>query len=427
MSKTAKRHSHHSRIVKDKSARQAVYKQSFGDLEDGTLYRDPLGFKTAGRSGTNGVALQKEWGEALRETTVKWDTSMPGANRASILDKWNELQRKGFNLRQTRDMMAKSLDTGDWQLPLDIITDVFVVKPEQTPAANFIPRRSTQDDVVHATPQTDEPEPVFDLEAGAATDGEGNRVYAEGDPSYADLEYAVDGYGIRTNISDKMILAASNLRSPEATQEEALMLGHRQKTERQIIWGTSATAPAEGDANGWGGFADFGARGADTGIGTLDPTSATPSDYKETVEQLIDYVEEQGADLGSIAVFLPFDAHRELRRSFEQNERYTAEEDLDTGFATFAMEGGLVPVFKTNGIPRFSDYPAGETNDGIFAVNMESVELAQLQEVMVQDLAKLGPEERMAVDQYNVLVSEAGDGSTLTSDHIAIGEIEVPA
>jgi len=94
--------------------------------------------------------------------------------------------------------------------------------------------------------------------------------------------------------------------------------------------------------------------------------------------------------------------------------RYTAAEDIDTGFATFAMEGGQVPVFKSNAIPRAGDYPEDDTNDGIFAVNMASVELAQLQEVMVQDLAKLGPQERMAVDQYNVLVSESGDGDTVT-------------
>ena len=427
MSATPQSRDYHDRVVKNKSNREAAYKQSFGDLEEGTLYRDPLGFQTSGPSGTNPVALQKEWGEELENTVVKWDSSVPGSNRATVIEKWNELQRKGANLRQTREIIGKALDTLDWQLPLDIITDVFVVKPEQTPAANFIPRRSTQDDVVHATPQTDQPEPTFGLEAGASTDAEGNRVYEFDDPSYEDLEYGVEGYGVATRISDKMILAASNLRSPEATQEEALMLGHRQKTERQILWGTSATAPAQGDTNGWGGFADFGQRSAGHGVSALDPTSATPEDYRETTEQLIDVVEEAGADLGSIAIFGPFDYHRQLRRAFTDEIRYDPGDDIITGFATFAMEGGNVPVFKTNGIPRLSSYPTGETNDGIFVVNMESVELAQLQEVMVQDLAKIGPEERMGVDQYSTLVSQAGDGSTIDSEHIAIGEIEVPA
>jgi len=363
MSTTVRSHDYHDRVVKNKSKRKAVYKQSFGDLEEETLYRDPLGFRTSGPSGTNPVALQKEWGDTFENTTVKWDRDIPGANRASVLEKWNELQKKGFNLRQTRDLIAKSLDTGDWQLQLDIITDVFVVKPEQTPAANFIPRRTTQDDVVHATPQTEEPEPQFGLETGAATDADGNRVYPYNDPEYENLEYGVEGYGVATRISDKMILASSNLRSPEATQEEALILGHRQKTERQIIWGTNATAPAEGDVDGWGGFADFGQGAAGHGVDPIDPTAATPEDYKETTEQLIDVVEENGADLGSIAVFGPFEYHRQVRRAYDQNERFTAAEELDLGFATFAMEGGNVPVFKTNGKVRTFDLSLDENEE----------------------------------------------------------------
>jgi hypothetical protein len=88
------------------------------------------------------------------------------------------------------------------------------------------------------------------------------------------------------------------------------------------------------------------------------------------------------------------------------------------------MEGGQVPVFKTNAIPNTSAYPSAETNDVAFAVNMDSVALYQLQEPTIQPLAKLGPEERIAADQYNVLVSESGDGSTRTADHIQIGQLQ---
>ena len=420
---TATTSNRHKQIIKSADNREQMYKQSFGDIEDGTLYRDVFGFKTGG----NPVTLQKDWGEQLENTTVEWDSSVPGASRSSVLEKWNELQKKGASVKQTREIIGKSLDTLDWQLPLDIITDVFIVTPEQTPAAEFIPRRTTSDDVVHATPQTDQPLPEFGLEDGATESEDGDRLYEYGDPDYEDLEYEVEGYGIATRISDKMILSSANLRSPEATQEEALMTGHRQKTERQIIWGTEADAPAEGDAAGWGGFADFGVRSAGHGVDPIDPTTAEPEDYKATFEQLIDVVEENGASLSDIALFCGFDAHRETRRAYDDLVRYTAAEDIDTGFATFAMEGGQVPVFKSNAIPRAGDYPADDTNDGIFAVNMASVELAQLQEVMVQDLAKLGPQERMAVDQYNVLVSESGDGETVDAEHIAIGEYDVPA
>jgi len=373
------------RRIVSKSDRQKVYEQSFGDLQEDVVFRDPLGFSTPGTTGQNRSTLQKEWSKKLHDVPVEWDTSMPGANTATIIEKWNELAKKGFNPRQTTEYIGKSLDTGDWQLPLDIIEDVFVVNPEQTPAAEFIPRVTTQDDTVHATPQTDQPEPQFGLEGGATTNADGDRVYEYDDHSgdYEDLEYDVLGYGVKTRISDQMILASRNLRSPEATYEQALLTGHRQKTERQIMWGSDGTAPAEGDAAGWGGFSQFGEVATTESQADLE----TPETAKETFEQGIDIVQENGADLGSIAIFCGYDLHRTVRRAFVDNERYQATEDLDTGFATFAMEGGNVPVFKSNAIPRLSTYPDAETNDAAFVVNMDSVALYQLQSPTLQPLA----------------------------------------
>jgi len=406
---------HKGRRIKKSTERKETYRKSFGDFPEETVYRDPLGFKTPGHRGSNPVAFQKDWGETLEKEVVEWSRDIPGSNRATILEKWNELQRKGFDIKQTTEFIQKSLDTGDWQLPLDIITDVFVVNPEQTPFADFVPRVTTQDDTVHATPQTDQPDPSFDLEANAPTDGDGNRVYPYEDPSYEDLEYNVLGYGVATRTSDKMILASSNLRSAESTQEQAMMLGHRQRTERQAFWGTDDTAPAAGDAQGWTGLSQM-------GQAELDPIAQadlqTPENAKETTEQAIDIVQENGAELGNIAVFYPYDVHRTIRRAYEDNERYTSAEEINVGFSTFAMEGGLVPVFKTNAIPRLSNYPDAETNDIGFVVNMDSVSMYQLQDVTLQPLADLGPESRSAVDQYNVLVSESGDGTTRDADHI---------
>jgi len=402
------------RRIVQKSKRKQAYNQSFGDLPEGVVYRDPLGFGTPGPAGTNQSNLQKDWSKKLHSTQVKWDRTMPGANESSIIEKWNELAKKDFDPAQTTEYIAKSLDTGDWQLPLDIIGDVFVRNPEQTPAAEFIPRVSTMDDTVHATPETDQPEPEFGLEAGASTNAEGDRVYAFDDPTYEDLEYNVLGYGVGTRISDQMILAARNLRSPEAAHEQALMTGHRQKTERQIIWGSDATGPASGDANGWGGFQQFG----ETAATATESELNTPGDAKEYTEQAIDIVQENGAELGNIAVFAGYDVHRTIRRAFEDNERYRATEDLDVGFATFAMEGGNVPVFKTNAIPRLGNYPDAATNDAMFVVNMDSVALYQLQSPTLQPLADIGPESRIAADQYNTLVSQSGDGSTIPATHI---------
>ena len=427
MSKSANfgKGTHAGRRIKKSQERKDAYRTSFGDFPEETVYRDPLGVKTTGPHGQNPVTFQKDWGDKLHNEQVEWDHTMPGPNRCSIVEKWNHLQEKNYGLRQTADMIGKSLGTGNFQLPLDIIQDVFVVNPEQTPAADFLPRVTTQDDTVFATPQTEEPDPSFDLESNVPTDSDGNAVYDFEDPTFAELEYGVLGYGVATRTTDKLILAGSNLRSHESVQEQALMTGHRQRTERQIFWGTDTAGPADGDANGWTGMSQMGEAASANGIDPIVPSDLdTPENVKAAFEQLIDVVQENGADLGNIAIFCGYDTHRAVRRAFEDNERYTAAEDLNVGFATFAMEGGLVPVFKTNAIPRVSNYPSAETNDVAFAVNLDSVSLYQLQDVTLQPLAKLGPEERLGVDQYNVLVSESGDGSTRDADHIQRLEVD---
>src|SRR6056297_1762603 len=100
-----------------KKHKDELFAKSFGDLDDGEIYRDPLGFKTPGAVGQNAVELQKARYEQLRDEPVFDDGS-------SVLEKWDELQRKGFNVKQTTEEIQKNLDTGDWALPLDILPEV---------------------------------------------------------------------------------------------------------------------------------------------------------------------------------------------------------------------------------------------------------------------------------------------------------------
>ena len=370
----------------------AIYKSSFGDLPDGTVYRDIWGWK-AGEP----VTLQKDRYEQLEAS--------------GIFDAFRTLRyQKGYSFADTLDTIAKDrLDTGDWQLPLDIIPDVFTVNPELTPAADFISRATTQDDRVHATPLTDFPSPSWDLEGESDTDAQDNLQYDTDEPTYDDLTYDVLGYGYATRVTDQMILASNNLRSAEATQEQALMRGMRIAEENQIIRGTA------NDANGWDGFWDLGTPAEDP-IADADVTD--PDDLKNYVEDLIDQAEENGAPLGSLAVFADFDAQRTLRRAYDDIQRVSPAEDLDLGFATFSMEGGVVPVFKTHALPSIESFDTGDDNDSIVVASMEAVYLGMLQETEAKPIAKLGPEERMAVDAYGTLVDES-DG-----DHIIVGQVD---
>ena len=400
----------HQAVVKNHSERQQIYKQSFADFPDRHIYRDPLGFR-AGEP----VVFQKEWSQKLYDEPIDFSDTAVGTDEATIVEKWDELQNKGFSVKQTTDIIQKALGTGDWQLPLDILEDTFVVSPGKTPMAEVIPRVTTQDDTIHATAETDQPDPQFDLEANVSTDSDGNAVYDYDDPAYEDLEYEVLGYGVATRYSDKLVLSSSNLRPTQSTIESSLLTGHRKTTERQILWGTDDTSPGDGDANGWAGFTQMGSTDADSiAAGDIENSDT----LKATIEQGIDIVGENANDISSLGVVLGFDVHRTLRRAYEDRQRYEPAEELDVGFVDLAMEGGQVPVFRSTAIPRIGNYPASSTEDFGFVVNLESVALYQLSEPTLDPLANLGPEERVGAAQYNVLVSEAGDGNVRNSEHI---------
>lgn len=385
------------------SDRDTLYARSFGDLPDGTIYRDPMGWK-AGES----VTLQKDlWDRLANE-------SIPELGGMSVVEKWNDLQQNGFTIQKTTETIQKSLDTGDWQLPLDIIPEVFVVNPERTPMADLMTRVSTQDDKVYATPVEEDIEPSFGLEAPDVTeDDEGNYQFEYDQPDYGDLEYLVEGLGAATRVSDKMVLSSANLRNASATQEQSLVRGMRKKMERQIIHGTDAAEG--GDADGFEGFNDLGSVIDDLG----DPDDLSDADVEDYTRQVIDEVEYQGAVERNIAVVCDFDWHRRLRESLVDNVRYDAN-DSDAGafFDTLNFDG--TPIYKSHAIERLSDLGADTTSTPIYAVNMDATYLAMLQESSLEPLARLGPQERMGVSAYGTLVAEA-------PDHIQSYTVTTPA
>ena len=376
-----------------KAQKSTMYETTFKGLDDGTIYRDPAGWKTR-----DGVELQKDRWE-------QYNQPVDALGGMSIVEKWNQLQKKGFSLGDTTYEIQKSLDTGDWTLPLDIIPEAFVVNPGVTPMADMMTRVTTQDDEVVATPITQDPEPTFGLEApDVGEDASGNYEYEYEQPEYGDLTYGVRGLGMATRLSDKLILASNNLRNAESTQEMSLMRGMRKKMEDQIIHGTDATQG--GDANGWDGFADL-ADGDGTPIDDLgDPSTITPEDAEETTRQVIDEVEFEGAPANDIAVVCDFDFHKLLRDAITDRQRYDdAQEEISAGFRTLVFDD--TPIFKSDRMDRLSDIPAGETRNTVYAVNMNSTYLSMLRETTVNPLANLGPQERFAVDNYGTLTAEA--------------------
>ena len=371
-----------------KKNKDTLYKRSFGDLPDGTIYRDPAGWKSGDGQA---IELQKDRFEQLAREPV---AALGGA---TILEKWNDLQRKGFGLEESTKEIRKNLDTGDWTLPLDILPQVFVVNPEQLPMADMMARVTTQDDEVVPTPLTDHPSISHGLETTNDTEGS----YSYSDPTYDDtVSFDVIGYGAATRLEDKLILASSNLRNAESTQEQAFVRAMRQEEERQIILGT------DNNANGFVGFNDLISNQDGAVVDDLgDPDSASSDDFEQATRDIIDAAEYAGAPRDSLAVVVDFDWHKEVRKSLVSQQRYEGNiSEVGAGFSAMTLDD--VPVMKSHAIPRAFDRADGSTYNQAYTVNMDATYLSMLQEVQVKPLAKVSPQEQFAVDAYGCLTSE---------------------
>jgi hypothetical protein len=257
-------------------------------------------------------------------------------------------------------------------------------------------RVTTQDDEVTPTPLTDHPEFDFGLET--TNDSEGSYSYK--DATYdGDLAFEVEGMGAATRLEDKLVLASSNVRTAESTQQEAFIRGGQQTLERQIIRGTDY------NANGPDGFNDLISSGQGDAITDIgDPDSWSPSDVEAAVRQIVNEAEFQGANRDRLAVVTDFETHQELRKSLVDNVRYEPMADTFGVSSTLDFDG--VPVFKSHAIPKASTRSDGSTYNQIYTVNMEATYLSVLQELSMKPLAKVAPQSQTAFDMYWTLTSE---------------------
>lgn len=348
-----------------------MYKSSFMDVPDRTIYWDPQGFM----KGESIDLKEKMWKE--------WEDK-------GIVEKFDSLQQEeGYPLEKAIDHIAKNYDTTDWNIPVFFVPEVRVVQPERTPIADNIPRVTVDSDSINITAETDQPDPTFGLET--TDDTEGSYTYADG--TYTDYTYDVVGYGVATRLEDKLVLAADALRSTQSVAEQAHVNGIRQTEERQILRGT------ENDSAGFDGMKD---------LGTLEQTVdlANTIDWKSVLRDLISEVEYQGGNRGNIAVAVDFDTFNAIANDLEDEVRYVDPgEELGYGFQALKFDG--VQIWKTNGLIK-QDNISTDTDETIMvAADMGSNYMGMLQDMTVKPLAKVGPQEQFATDVYGTFVSEA--------------------
>lgn len=363
-------------FIKSKSGirkeQDSLYKSSFQDLEHKTVYWDPLGFRS---NVEKSVDLKDEF----------WDEYQPVAK--AFHEKHVE---ENYPFEKALDYVAKNYDTAEWNIPLYYVPEIRVSNPEQTPAADLIPRVSVNSDTVNVTEETDQPSPTAGLET--TNDTEGSYTYADG--TYVDHQYDVVGYGLASRLEDKMVLASDVLRATQSVAEQAHATGIRQYEERQILRGT------ENDANGFNGMKDEG-----TNHSTIDLGTDTPN-WREELRSLISEAVFQGANEGNIVVFVDFDTYDDIENDLEDEVRYVNPGD-ELGFGFQALKFKGVQIMRSHALERQDTIGTDATETVMIAADMGSNYMGMLQDMTVKPLAKVAPQEQFATDAYGTFVSEA--------------------
>ncbi len=349
-----------------KSMSDRLYKSAFKDLPERTTYWDPMGYRVPG-----GVNLKKEFFEADKD----------------LIEKFDELHlEKDYSIKGATEKVSKDLDTDGWDIPAYYLPELYVVNPQKTPMSDMIARETVSGETIKATEQVSEISPTFADEPTSYTEETNMDQY------FTTLDYAIKFYGFEANITDKMSLASRTLRSSENAVENLMMKSMRFSEEKQIFQGTS-----DNNGSGFDGLTDI----QSSYYKQIDPSSVS---WKSDLRDLITESEDKGADRENLAVFTSFENFTNIANSLDDYTRYIDVGD-ELGFGFQALEFDGVPVMKTQGIPDNSSLSSNQPY--LFSVDMGSLFMGMLRDTTITPLAKTAPVEKIAVDAYGALASEA--------------------
>lgn len=338
---------------------KSLNRKSFQDLEDGDLYHDPMG-KRAGKS----VLAKSDFYERYEDSYKMFD----------------ELHKeKGLSVMESYKEVRKSLDTTDWSMPIWFLPDVELVNPQTTPLADMLAREATDRDTIKVTyvAEGDEPGVNTSIES-EFTD------YSENDMDWSELSYDVSGYNVVLGVSDKIQLADDGLRNPRQAVENIALQRIRQWEEEETILGTDDEFTSLVDES--------------TESDSVDEDSTGEAD----IRGLIKDARKAGANIEELGIVTTFDAYESVVSDLTEYTRYTPQEEFDFGYKTLTIED--VPVMPSHG---FGDRGAEEEHTIVF--NMGRSFMGMLMDATIRPIARTGPNERIAVDNYGTFVMEKPD------------------
>ena len=327
------------------------------------LYWDPMGYQTGG--------AVRNLTPAMYEKSRKF---------VELYNKCLEKEMRPSMIEMEMNMLAKSLDTADWTLPIYAYPGVEMVNPGITPFADLIPRRSVNRKTIQVTPMLTQGEAEFFTENG---------VYPEVENTYGTTNYTWDvkQYGMATTVSTLMEHVGVAYANPLLVTAQAHMRGIRMLEEKQMIQGTAYAAA------GFDGIPQM------TGLTNTNKAGAAlsyPNDFMTIKNTAIN----AGANINNLMMITDYGTQAYLANSIQDFNVYEVRGNgIEFSFDAITYAG--IPVMPSHGAPTTT------TARVVLCLDMSVLEMDMVLPASVSTLAKTKPSTSIATEAIGCLVSRA--------------------
>lgn len=348
-----------------------AYSESFGNLDDGTVYQD--------RFGVTGKPVD-----------LNPDIAKAYENEYRAVE---EIMADGGSFREAikQVAVAKGLTTGDISLPVFPREDLVDLATRRTPFSQALPRVTAETDTVTQDSVTDLGTP----EIGGETDVPAD----DADDTISKQQLSMAYYRIRGSVSGPVQLAASTLRNSMAGEQARKEMAMRQFEENLVLNGDPTTDTTDGsveDERGYKGVLTL----AEENDQTRDPeagidTSITSDDVRENMR----FATDDGGDYGSLINVTSNKQVTNLKKDMDEVNQV----EVDTPDGTISLGARSVMV---DGVPTVaSDFMP---EDKFASIDMRYHRIHNLSDLVMEPLAKTQDSDDFFMKVYQVFEQAAG-------------------
>jgi len=354
-----------------------VYKGSFRDLPDETIYSDLFGLAT-GTPFDERAVLEKELQpiyEAIQERTEDGET-----------------------FREASTEVGKAyLGTSDISLPIFPREEFINLAVRRTPFVEAMPQITTETKTVEQDSVTDTGQPEIGGEVGIPSDAAEETIETQ--------QLEVSYWRVKGSVSGPVGLAAQTLRNSFSVDQDYKTIAMKNFTENLALNGDPTTNTTDGSVTDERGFTGLRFRLDGTSNDVTPQAGTGTSIIPEEIRRLQRLAGEDGGDMGSLMGITDLKTLTDLKNQADDHDpleirTVDGERTIDLGARGIRLDGMPIVV---------SDFMPNSDNSREFIVtDMRFSRMHNLSDLVMESLGKTRDSDDYFMKQYGVYELAAG-------------------